>query len=74
MTTNLAFKSGNSEATDGKMIFSVFLKIKADFRKTNHITIINLVSPTYTLNMSENNFFTVAAKFRFCSIFSGLCS
>ena len=63
MTTNLALKSGNSEAADGKMIFSAFLKIKADFRETNHITIIDLVLPTYTINMSEKDFFTVAAKF-----------
>ena len=63
MTTNLALKSSNSEATDGKMIFSAFLKIEADFPETNHITIIDLVLPTYTLNMSEKHFFTVAAKF-----------
>ena len=42
----------DSEATTVKMYFSVFLKIKANFRTTNYITIINLVLPTYTLNIS----------------------
>ena len=47
-----------------------FLQIQAAFWKTNYITLSYLLIPIYGQDISENDFLTVAAKFRFCSIFS----
>ena len=57
-----------------KIDFVDFLQIQAAFWKTNYTTSSYLVRPIYGQDMSENYFLTVAAKFRFCSIFPDICS
>ena len=65
----VVFKSPTSK-TD----FVDFLQIEAAFWKTNYTTFSYLIIPNYGQDMGENDFLTVAAKFRFCSIFTDICS
>ena len=57
-----------------KIDFVDFLQIPAAFGKINNTTFNYLLIPFYGQDMSENDFLTVAAKFRFCSIFTDICS
>ena len=57
-----------------KIDFVDFLQIQAAFWKTNYTTFSYLLMPIYGQDMSENDFLTVAAKFRFCSIFTDIRS
>ena len=57
-----------------KIEFVDFLQIQAVFLKINHTTFSYLLVPIYGQDMRENDFLTVAAKFRFCSIFTDICS
>ena len=57
-----------------KIDFVDFLQIQAAFWKTNYTTFSDLLMPIYGQDMSENDFLTVAAKFRFCSIFTDIRS
>ena len=57
-----------------KIDFVDFLQIQAAFWKTNYTTFSYLLMPIYGQDMSENDFLTVAAKFRLCSIFTDICS
>ena len=53
-----------------KTDFVDFLQIQAVFWKTNYTMFSYLLMPIYERDMSESDFLTVAAKFRFCSIFT----
>ena len=57
-----------------KIDFVDLLQIQAAFWKTNYTTVSDLLMPIYGQDMSENDFLTVAAKFRFCSIFTDIRS
>ena len=56
-----------------KIDFVDFLQIQAAVWKTNYTTFSYLLIPIYGQDMSENDFLTAAAKFRFCSIFTDIC-
>ena len=57
-----------------KIGFVDFLQIQVAFWKTNYTTFSYLLMPIYEQDMSENDFLTVAAKFRFSSIVTDICS
>ena len=57
-----------------KIDFVDFLQIQAVFWKTNYTTFSYFLIPIHGQDVSENDFSTVAAKFRFCSIFTNICS
>ena len=57
-----------------KIDFVDFLQIQAAFWKTNYTTFSYLRMPIDGQDMSENDFLTVAAKFRFCLIFTDIYS
>ena len=57
-----------------KLISCRFSSNPSGLSKTNYTTFSYLLIPIYGQEMSENDFLTVAAKFRFCSIFTDICS
>ena len=57
-----------------KTDFLDFLLIQAIFRKTSYIMFSYLLIATGGQTVNKKKKLTVAAKFRFCSVFTGICS
>ena len=73
-TSHFASDFGCFQVADRETDFVDFLQIETAFSKTNYIRFSYLLIPNCGQDISKNEFLTVAAKCRFCLVFTDICS
>ena len=73
-TSHFASDFGCFHVADQETDFVHFLQIETAFSKTNYIRFSYLLIPNCGRDISKNEFLTVAAKCRFCLMFTDICS